>query len=89
MAYLFLDHEISAIDGREPASEVDDGGEFVDAVLAGVAGVADLDEGDVQVIRFRVDVLQLVQHFLALGAIVLVWKPSEMRQLGWKHLNSL
>ena len=71
-AYLFLDHEISAIDGRETASEVDDGREFVDAVFACVTRVTDLDEGDVQVIRFRVDVFQFLQHFLAFWAVVLV-----------------
>jgi len=69
---LLLDHEITAVDGRETASEVDDGREFVDAVLACVARVADLDERDVQIVRLRVDVLQLAQHFRALLTVVLI-----------------
>jgi len=70
--HLLLGHQIASVDGRETTPEVDHGGELGDAVLASVASVTNLDESDVQVVRLGIDVLQLLQHLLALWAIVLI-----------------
>lgn len=79
LEHLFLGHQVAAIDGREPAPEVDHRRELGHAVLAGVARVFDLDERDVQVVRLGVDVLQLFEHLLALGTVALVWQKETKR----------
>ena len=53
--FLFLE-KIPTVNGRETAPEVDHGREFGHAVLSSVAHVSDLDERDVQVVCFSVNV---------------------------------
>lgn len=45
--HLMFGHEIAAVDGREAATKVNHGREFVYAILAGVTRVTDLDERDI------------------------------------------
>ena len=64
----------TSIDAWKLSPEINEGGQFVDSVLFGVAMVVHLDEGDVQRVRLLVDLLKTFQHLLAIKTIVGVWK---------------
>ena len=70
--HFLLGHQITSINGWKATPEVDHSGKLSDAVLASVARVTNLDECDVQVVRFGINVFQFLQHLLALRAIVLI-----------------
>lgn len=57
---LLFVHQISTINGRETASEVNHSGELINAIFARVAYVTDFDKGDVKVVSFGVYVFQFI-----------------------------
>ena len=77
--HFFFGHQVAAVDGRETATEIDHGRELGDAVFSSVSRVSDFDESYVQIVRFGVNVLQFLQHLLALGAVVLVFVLREKK----------
>ena len=64
---------VTSVDAGEFSPEVNQGWEFADSVLLGVAGIVDLHEGDVQGVRLVVDLLQAGLHLVALYTVVLVF----------------
>lgn len=70
--HLVFGHQIASVNRRETTPEVDHGWELGHAIFTGVTRVADLDKCDVQVVRFGVNVLQLLQHFLAFRTVVFI-----------------
>ena len=66
--------EVVSVNAREFASEVDERRHLVDPVLLGVPRVVHLDHGDVQRVRFVVDLLQAFNRFVAFNTVVFVWE---------------
>lgn len=71
---LFFLHEVSFVDVRDAPLEQHHGGDGVNAVLLGLLVIIYLDERDVVLITFVVNVLQLRQNLLAFLLILIVWK---------------
>ena len=69
--------EVVSVNAREFASEVDERRHLVDPVLLGVPRVVHLDHGDVQRVRFVVDLLQAFNCFVAFNTVVFVWEKSD------------
>ena len=69
-----LVEEVVSVNAREFASEVDERRHLVDPVLLGVPRVVHLDHGDVQRVRFVVDLLQAFNCFVAFNTVVFVWE---------------
>ena len=69
----------TSVDAWELPPEVDERRHLVDAVLLGVAVVVDLHERDVQGIGLAVDLLQVLQHLLAVGAVIRVCKSLSLQ----------
>ena len=71
--HLFFSEQVSSVDGRESASEVDESRKFRDSVFAGEADVLDLDKRNVQVVSLVIDVLQFLQYFSAFRAVIFIF----------------
>ena len=73
------DLERSLVEEESSVSEHSEGGELPDfEAAAGILDVLGGDERDAEVVQLVVDVLQLVQHLLALLKVVNVKFPSRV-----------
>lgn len=69
LQYVLLVVHVAAVDAREPLAEVHDGRQLGDSPFAGVPGVSHFDEGDVQVVGFAVNQLELLENGFTLGVV--------------------